>query len=158
MGEHTNKEHGIYIDKRTNSCIFSFDWDGTDSDIINFIDEAYAKFIPKLRANRCEGCGRMLSVVYAYIIEMLNKNDLLPKSFVPMCCYCNILACVGFYISDEWESTHISEGYSNVRNIAFIHITGFHIPTKEHFSFILKIDDIDLALKTGRVFNDVGCY
>ncbi len=145
------------IIKRSNSCIFTFLWDESNPDMLKFMERLYG--IPALTdIDSCSSCGRLLSVIYVYIIEMLEENGLLPKSFVPMCCYCNILACIGFHIPDEWEGTHIGEGYSQMENTSLIHVSGFDTLIKEHFSFELRIHNVDLALKTGRISNDVGFH
>ncbi len=147
-----SEKRGILIHKYPDSCLFYLEWNNRDIDKINFIDQLYG--VKNIRErDRCT-CGRDLSLSYVWILRMLREADLLPKSFVPMCCYCNALACVGFYVPDEWDDVYINEAMHYFHNGATLIISATHISTQERFDLRLRIHDIDLVLKTGRISND----
>ena len=52
-----------------------------------------------MRFRRCD-CGTDLALAYSYIIYRLDEAKLLPKDYKPMCGFCHILACIGFYVPD----------------------------------------------------------
>lgn len=143
---------GIKIQRYANSCLFYLEWDNDDLDKINFIDEVFA--VKNTHEPDICTCGRNLSLGYVWILRMLEEAGLLPKSFVPMCCYCHVLACVGFYVPDEWDDVYINEAMHYFHNGATLIISATHISTQERFDLRLKIHDIDLVLKTGRISND----
>ncbi len=143
---------GIKIQKYPHSCLFYLEWSNRDIDKINFIDQLYG--VKNIRERDMCTCGRDLSLSYVWILRMLREADLLPKSFVPMCCYCNALACVGFYVPDEWDDVYIREANIYLHDGTTLSISATYIPTQEAFDFDLRIYDIDLVLKTGRISND----
>ncbi|KKM03435.1 hypothetical protein LCGC14_1774470 [marine sediment metagenome] len=104
---------------------------------------------------RCQ-CSRFLSIPYLYIINRLRQHNLLPDSYVPMCCFCNILACIGFYVPHEWSNTIIQCQEKLEDGSYKLTIGGNVRTTGNYFEIPLRIHDLDLTLTTGRIFNDIG--
>jgi len=109
--------------------------------------------------DRCD-CDRHLHSAYVYIIDCLKEAKLLPQSYKMMCCFCHLLACVGFEIPEEWEGGLIVEDHEedcDYDEFTLIQIKTKYLPTGEHFRLIVRIHDIPKVLKTGRMIEDVKC-
>lgn len=154
-------DSNVAVWKQPDSCIFTYELflEGKDPAIISFMNNLYKDSGPEISVSVVCKCGRSLRLGYLYILDSLIEAGLLRDDYEPMCCYCNALASVGFCIPDEWDEVHISEVYflePKRDNICYLDISFHYIPTKELGFLSLRIHDIKLALKTGRVFNDVG--
>lgn len=121
-----------------------------------FMSECREKlYAPKYKyLLRCE-CGRELDLGYVYFIYNLSEADLLPKDYKPMCCYCNLLACIGFYVPDEWKAIVM---YSKYDGLDILVIFSGSTEYEGHFEYEIIIRDIEKVLKTGRVFDEVNLY
>lgn len=137
------------------------------SDVIDivkdgFIFDYHYEFGFKLQAeiteykSHCQ-CNRYLTYAYLYIIHNLKEAGLLPESYKEMCCFCNMLACIGFRVPDEWYGTFI-ENFSETQidGVTTLVIGSYLQESMEYFEFEIRIYDVDLSLKTGRIINDVG--
>jgi len=153
-------KYGIEISKDTNSCIFFSGWSNTDLDKLEFLNKIYGENYELFPEDDliCCFCGRDLDLAYTFIIHQLREAGLLPEDYISMCCFCNILACIGFWIPPEWFDTVVRESGIEIDGGCELVISTWNTSTKEAINFTVRIYDIDLTLKTGRVFNDVGMY
>jgi len=153
-------KHGITIGKEANTCIFHIGWSYLDLDKLEFTDKIYGDNNRLLAEDDliCPFCDRDLDLGYVFIIHQLRTAGLLPEGYVSMCCFCYILACIGFWISDHWIDVVVRESGIEIDGNCELLISGWNVLDDEAVDFSVRIHDIDLSLKTGRVFNDVGMY
>ncbi len=159
LTEFKREKKGLSIDKVRNSCIFDFQWMNSDIDKLEFIDKIYGYgHKPSKEYQTSCKCGRDLETGYLFIIHQLREAGLLPDDYVPMCCFCNVLACIGFYIPDEWVNVEMYESSFQIENGIILMISAIWDPTGEPILVQVNIHNIELTLKTERIFNDVGVY
>jgi len=153
-------KHGIVIEKEHNTCIFHIEWSYLDLEKLEFTDKIYGENWGLLPEDDliCSFCGRDLNLGYVFIIHQLRVAGLLPDFYVSMCCFCNILACIGFWIPPDWIDVIVRESCRGIKNGVILLISACDMSTGEPVDIEVRIYDIDLSLKTGRVFNDVGMY
>jgi len=156
----TRDRYGIAINTEPNSCIFFTGWKNSDIDKLEFTNKIYGENDGFLADDNliCRFCGRDLDLAYVFIIYQLREAGLLPEDYVSMCCFCNVLACIGFWIPPEWTELSVRESGLTIINGTILLISAWDQNIKENIDLTLRIYDIKLTLKTGRVFDDVGVY
>ena len=146
-----------FVEIRKNAFIFKFYWK-ENYETRDFVEKLFSTTgYSDIYDMKCE-CGRILDLGYVHIIHKLKMADLLPESYTSMCCFCNILACVGFTAPDELEDCYIDhfeeivDGYDTYYMI----LVGRSKITQDLVKIEITISNVDLALKTGRISKKIN--
>lgn len=148
----------VSIIQRESKFVFSYMIAHKSPKMIKFVSKLFGPDNKYRDLSYCK-CGRDLDIGYVYLIHRLDKTGLLPKDYKVMCCYCNLLACIGFIIPDEWFGNDVGMreiNFVNNKTTIIIRIKGLDTRGRKLFDVDIKIHNIEKVLETGRIINDVN--